>query len=199
MVITRRFTFTDPTITASIADETNEFFWAAYATDGSNCVIKKLAFIQPNQVFFSLDREVTNIPAMEVNSTHLFVAYDDSSLLGERISLNNPLTSTTEISIPIGITEAPVDVKVDGSNLWFLIPGAVSGTNAKLLRYNTSGTLQETIDLTDSLNTVTNAQSMDIDSNSDIWVVTYEDPTRIVRVYELSGGGFAWEIHDDFT
>lgn len=196
MVIIRRFTYTDPTITASITDETNEFLWVAFAVSSGECVIKKLHFANPSQVFFSLDREISEVTAMALNSSNLFVAYNDNTLLGERISLTNPLTSTTEISIPVGIVEAPVDVQIDGSDVWYLIPGSLSGTNAKLLRYNTSGVLQETVDLTNSMNTVTNATSFDIDDNSDLWIVTNNDPAEYVRVFALSGGGYNFTIHE---
>lgn len=193
-----RFDFSSlPKVTMMVSDETNEFMWIGIDqnSDG-NCILRKVGKFNLNQVYFSINKSVTKIIEGSVNSSNIYVAYNDSSLLGERLSLTNPLTSTTQISIPVGITESPVDVKADDTNVYYLIPGSASGTNAKILRYNTSGVLQETIDLTKSGNTVTNATSIDIASNGDIWAVTNNNPAEYVRVFELSGGGHDFTVHN---
>lgn len=182
----RRFNFSEEkTITALAVDSQNRYLWQAFDQDLSgNCAIQKVSAFEPSQVFFDFTREVNEIVAMDLNTSNLFVAYNDDSLLGEIISLNNPLTNTTEISIPAGISQIPVSVIVDGTDLWYLVPGTVSGTIAKLLLYNTSGILQQTIELTD----INNADSMTIDNNSNIWIVTNTSPSSLIRVYQTSGG-----------
>jgi hypothetical protein len=179
----------DKKITAQIADEIDDFLWISFAqnSDG-NCIIEKEAKFTPIQTYYSLERAVTEVNAMDLDSSNLYVAYNDSSLLGEIISKTNPITSTIDISIPIGINEPSIDVKIDGSDLWFLIPGDISGENAKLLKYNTSGVLQQTVDLIKTGLTIINAKSMAIDSNNNIWIATYTNPATIVRVFEISGG-----------
>lgn len=181
----------DKQITAIIADNTDNFLWIAFAQNSSgNCIIEKQSGFEPNQTFFSLTRAVDNIPEVDLDSNNLYVAYDDSSLIGEIIDKDNPLTTTTEISIPVGISESPVDVKVNGTDLYFLTPGEISGENAKIVKYNTSGTFQEIIDLSKSGTIINNATSFTIDSNGDLWIITYEAPSRLVRVFALSGGGY---------
>lgn len=179
----------DKQITTSKIDETDNFLWVAFAqnSDG-NCIIEKEFFAQPKQTFFSLEREVNEVKAIDLDTDNIYVAYDDDTLIGEIIDKDNPLTVTTEISLPIGINEKPVDIAIDGSILWFLLPGNTSGENAKLIRYNSSGVFQETIDLVKTGLTILNAVSMAVDSNGDLRIVTNEDPVRLVRVFQISGG-----------
>lgn len=191
----RRFEYTgDKKITTQKADELADFLWVAFAqnSDG-NCIIEKEAKFSPTQTYYSLERAVTEVVEIDLDSSNIYVAYNDSTLLGEIISKTNPITSTTEISRG-AIVESPVDVKIDGSDLWFLLPGNASGTNAQLLKYNTSGVLQQTVDLIKSSETVVNASTMTIDDNNDIWIGTNTNPATVVRVFEISGGLFDFEI-----
>lgn len=186
----------DKQITAQRADELSDFLWVAFAqnTDG-NCIIEKQAPFNPKQTYFSLERSVDKVTAITLDSSNIYVAYDDTSLLGEIISKTTPLSITTEISKG-AIVESPIDVFINGSDLWFLLPGDASGTNAQLLKYNTSGVLQDTIDLNKSSATVVNARSMTIDANGDIWIGTYTNPATIVRVFEISGGSYDFTVTD---
>ena len=197
MTINTWFDFTnDKKITAQKADSINNALWLAFDqnSDG-NCIIEKGALFCPTQTYFSLDRAVTEVVAMDLDSTKLYVAYNDTTLLGEIISKTNPLTSTTEISRG-AIVESPVDVLIDGTDLWFLLPGSTSGCNAQLLRYNTSGVLQQTVDLSKSGSVVYDANSMTVDGNNDLWLSTYTDPSTIIRVFEISGGTYDFTIDE---
>jgi len=194
MTTNRNFDFSpDKDITAQVYDNINDYLWIAFAQNTSgNCIIEKASKFSPTQTYFSLTRAVTEVNAMAVDSSKVYVAYNDSTYLGEIISTTNPLTSYTKIAKTT--VESPIDVLISGSDLWFLLPGSASGTNAKLLRYNTSGVLQETIDLQESGSIVNDAKSMTIDTNNDIWIGTYTTPATIVRVYELSGGTWSFTI-----
>ena len=194
MTSINRYTYSRKQITAQKADNTNNFLWLAFAQNSSGiCYIEKKAKFKPDQTYYSLQRSVDAISALDVDASNLYVSYDDSALLGEIISTTNPLTSFTQISKG-EIAESPVDVAIDGSDLWFLLPGDLSGTNAQLLKYNTSGVLQETVDLSKSGLTIVNAKSMAVDDNNDIWIVTYENPVNLVRVFELSGGTYDFAV-----
>ncbi len=196
MTLNRRFEYTNDKITAQKADNINNFLWVAFTqnSDG-NCIIEKEAKFHPTQTYFSLERAVTEVNAMDLDSTKLYIAYEDSDIFGEIISKTNPLTSTTEISRG-AIVESPVDVLINGSDLWYLLPGIASETNAQLLKYNTSGVLQQTVNLSKSGSVVYNAKSMTIDGNNDIWIGTYEEPAKIVRVFEISGGLYDFTIDE---
>ncbi len=191
MTSIRRFNYSnDKQITSQIVDEIDDFIWIAFAknSDG-NCILEKEAKFFPTQTYFSIERSVDEIVAMDLDSSNIYVAYNDPTLLGEKISKISPLTNTTQISKDSFI-ESPVDIKVNSSDLWFLLPGNASGTNAKLLKYNTSGVFQLEVNLINSFETINNAISMTIDDNNDIWIVTHTDPTILVRVFEISGGLF---------
>jgi len=194
-MVNRRFTYTEKNITDVVADENGNFVWIAYAQDSEgNCNLKKTSAFSPDQIYFDIDKAVTNINAMTIDTANLYLAFDDSVLLGEILGTSNPLSNIIQINIPVGIVEVPVDIAVDGTDLFFLIPGNQTGTNAKILKYDTLGVLQDTIDLTKTGVTVVNATSFDIADTGDIWVMTNEDPANLVRVFELSGGGFDFTV-----
>ena len=195
MTIIRRFEYSgDKQITSQIADENSDFLWVAFAKNGDgNCILEKQARFFPTQTYFSIERSVDKIVALDVDSSNIYSAYDDSVLIGEIFSKINPLTSSTQISRG-SIVESPVDVKVDGGDLWFLLPGNASGTNAQLLRYNFLGVLQQTVDLIKSNETVVNAKTMTIDDNNDIWIGTFTNPATVVRVFQISGGLYDFSV-----
>lgn len=195
MTTTRRFEYSsDKQITAQIADEIDNFLWVGFAqnSDG-NCILEKQAKFFPTQTYFSLEKAVDKIIELDLDSSNIYVAYDDTTLLGEIISKTNPLTSTTDI-LRGSLVESAVDVKVNSLDLWFLLPGNASGTNAKLLKYTTSGTFIQEVDLIKSSSVVNNASTMTIDNNNDIWIGTNTDPATVVRVFEISGGLFDFSV-----
>lgn len=192
MAIFRQFSFSSKDITAQVSDKVSNFEWIAYSQDSGVCNIKKQSAFSPNQIYYNLSRSVLNIPKMCLNTSSLFVAYNDDTLIGEIISLINPLTSTTEINIPGGIIETPVDIINQDSNLFFLLPGIISGENAKVIKYDTSGNFDQIIDLTKTGEIVYNASTFTIDDNGDIWIVTNTNPATVVRVYDT--GGNIWDF-----
>jgi len=192
LTIITQFNFDEEQITAQISDEYTDFLWTAFAQNSSDvCYLKKQSSSKPSVNYYTLNRLVDEINALDLDSSNIYTSYDDNSLLGEIISKTNPLTSVIEIS-KAEYPESPVDVKVNGTDLWFLLPGSLSGINATLIKYNTSGVYQDEVDLTG----VVDAKSMVIDENDDIWVVTYTSPANLVRVYEESGGAYNFEINE---
>jgi hypothetical protein len=154
-------------ITAQKADILDNYLWVAFDKNTSNnCVIKKCGFGLPTQVYYSLNRQVNAVAELDLDATNVYVAYNDATYLGEIISKNNPLTVATPISRG-AIIESPVDVKIDNDDLWFLLPGNASGTNAQLLKYDRLGVAQTTVDLNKSGVVVANAKSMVIKPDED--------------------------------
>lgn len=147
--------------------------------------------MKPDQVYFSIDLSVTEIKKVISSGNYVYCCFDDTSLICTRFSKTNPITSTVDFSIPAGITEAPVDMLVSGSYIYFLIPGSISGTNAKIVKFTTSGTYQETIDLA----TVTNAKAFTIDDNDEFWCITYSAPSEYIRVYQMSGDIWTYTVN----
>lgn len=184
MTVIKNYNFSENEISDIARDVTNgNFLWIAFSQDASgNCAFKKVSANNPLQTYFDIDIATTEIKKVYVSGSYVWVALDDSSLIGKRLHISNPIGNTLDLTMLAGITEAPVDVLLNGSYIYFLIPGDLSGTNAKILEYTWStGIYNQTIDLT----TVTNAKSFTVDDNDEIWVVTYTNPGTLVRVYDL--------------
>ncbi len=190
MTLIKNYNFSENAINSFIVDETNgEFLWISFSQDASgNCALQKVSGHNPLQKYFDIDVAVDEIKRMYISGSYIYLAYDDDTYIGARYSLANPLTTSTDFSLPAGITEAPIDVLVSGSNVFYLIPGNTSGTNAKIVVLTTSGTFSETIDLS----TVTNAVAFSIDDSDNIWVITNESPAKLVRVYD--DGGYTYTV-----
>jgi len=187
-----KYNFTESVINSFVIDSTNaEYLWLAFSLNDGVCNLKKVSAMKPDQVYFSIDLSVTEIKKVISSGNYVYCCFDDTSLICTRFSKTNPITSTVDFSIPAGITEAPVDMLVSGSYIYFLIPGSISGTNAKIVKFTTSGTYQETIDLA----TVTNAKAFTIDDNDEFWCITYSAPSEYIRVYQMSGDIWTYTVN----
>jgi len=188
----KTFNYSEKEISTMVSDPSG-YLWIGFKQDtSSNCAFQKVSASNPLQKYFDIDLSVTEIKKGFIFSSYIYVALSDSTLIGQRFSLLNPLTTNNTFLLPSGITEAPVDILAHGSYVYFLIPGNTSGTNAKICVFELDGTYSETIDLT----TITNAKSFTINTTtSEIWVITYSSPAKYVRVYQLSGNIWAYTVH----
>ena len=193
-----RFTLSNNQVVASVSDDTQSgslFWWLGFSQNTSgNCIIKKVGGFNLNQTFYTVTRAVTGINEFHRSSTNLYVVYNDTTRFVERISLTNPLSDTSFIGFPSGVTESPVSTYYDGTELWVLTPG-LSGNNARVLRYSSTLTLQNNIDLNKTGSTVTNAVSITVDSSSNVWVLTSNSPAEFVRVYDTGGSVYDFEVN----
>ncbi len=189
----KNYNFSENELSFIISDiSSGLYIWAGFKSDGSNCALQKLSANNPLQIYFDIDIAVDEIKKAFISGSYIYLAYDDSTLIGARYSLSSPLITSSDFSLPSGILEAPVDVLVNGSDLFYLIPGEISGQNAKIVKMSTSGVFDQTIDLA----TVSNAKSFTIDTETgDIWLITSDDPSVYVRVYEQSGGVWTYSTH----
>lgn len=195
MTIQRTFDYTEPTITAQIVEDTNQFLWLAFSQNADgNCVFQKVSAFDPSQVFFSVEVAVDKITSMRISGTNIYFSYEDSVLIGARYSTSNPLLTSIDFTKPAGITEGAIDLGVDGSDVFFLLPGNTSGNNAKVVKFSTSGVFDQTIDLLSTGNIVLNAVTMAIDTSSNIWIGTNTAPASLVRVYDTGGGVYTFTI-----
>lgn len=187
MRIIKKYQFSEHEISDVIVDlNTSQYLWVAFKQDVSgNCALQKVSAHNPLQIYFNIDLNVTEIKRLYINSTNLYVALDDVTYFAKIYSVTNPLSSVTDVAIPSGITEAPIDIVV-GDNLYFLLPGNLSGTNAKICVFSTVGVFSETIDLTG----INQVSSFTIDANNNLWLVTNTNPAKLIRVYDDSG----WQI-----
>ncbi len=180
MSLIKNYNYTEKEISMVVSDETGgQFLWVGFKIDDTTCALQKVSANDPLQVYYDIDLSVDEIKAGVINESYLYTAFDDETYIGARYSLSNPLISPAYFSIPVGITEAPVEILIS-TYIYFLIPGDAVGTNAKIVKMTTLGVFVETIDLP----TITHAKSFTRDSvTGDIWICTYTSPATFVRVY----------------
>ncbi len=177
----KNYNYFETKITHFVKDETSgSYLWLGFQKSDTTCTLKKVFANNPLQVFYNINITTDAIKKLYIDGNYLYVALDDPTLIGKRYSITNPLTTVSDHIMHAGITEAPVDVLVDGSKLYYLIPGDTSGICSKILEYTTSGIYTQTINLT----TVQHAKSFTMDG-ADIWVVTFESPAHLIRVFNL--------------
>jgi hypothetical protein len=188
MTIIRKYNFNLTEVSAIATDTYNgNFLWIAFKqNDEGNCLLRKVSANDLNQVYFTVTIATNKIKKLYVYSTSIYLLLDDTTLFAKILSLSNPLATGTNISILGGITENAIDCLIDESYLYFLIPGNLSGTNTKILKYSTAGVYNSTIDLA----TVQNAKSFTIDTSNEFWVVTYDSPSSLIRVYYDGGWNY---------
>ncbi|MCK9542838.1 MAG: hypothetical protein M0R03_12495 [Novosphingobium sp.] len=188
-----KYNFTESEIKSFVIDETNaQYLWIAFSLNDGVCNLKKVSAHKPDQVYFSIDLSVTEIKKVISSGNYVYACFDDDSLICTRFSKTNPITSTVDFSIPAGITEAPVDMLVSGSYIYFLTPGNISGENAKIVKFSLTGIFQETIDLA----TVTNAKAFTMDAlEEEFWIITYKTPSEYIRLYLASGDIWTYSVN----
>lgn len=191
----RNFEYDRTEITASLI--TGNYLWLAFEGSGGSCTLLKVSAFNPEQVFYTITVPVDKINKIKLSGDYIYLAVEDDTYIGAVYKITNPLTVYYYLTQPSGLVEQKsYDIVKATSNIFVLIPGELSGENAKVLRYNTSYIYQETIDLIKSGDEIVNARTMDIDDNENLWIATYTNPAKLVRVYE-SGGSYefkSWEI-----
>ena len=195
MSLIKNFNFSEKEVSAIAIDEVSRnFLWIAFKQNTlGNCVIKKVSAFDLYQTYFNVNLAVTEIVKLGPTSPYIFAAVQNNTNYAYRYSLSNPLASPTAMARPSGVNENPVDFVIGTSNIFFLFPGSISGEVAKIVKTSLSGTFVETIDLEQSGDQVLNAKSITIDTNDNLWVVTYTDPSELVRVYD-PGSGYILQI-----
>ena len=185
----KNYNFATTQVTAIVSDTvSNNYLWIAYGKNSDNiCILQKVSAHDLTQIYYEIEFSVDEITSLHILGSYLYLAVDDVTYLGYKIGLNSPLTLQTAIDIPAGITEAPIDIDDDGTYVYYLLPGNISGTEATVLKYSTGPTLITTIVLT----AITGVKSFTIDDSDNIWCITYESPSKLIRVYDDGGYTFS--------
>lgn len=162
----------------------DEYLWIGFEGTGGVSVLKKVSLFNPNQIFYDIDTEFDDINRIKSSGNYIYLAINDGTYIGARFNSNTPYTTYTYLTIPSGINEESIDLVLDSSsNLYFLTSGIISGENAKIIKYNSSLVYQSTIDLT----TVFNANAIEVDASDNLWVITKETPSKLIKVITATG------------
>lgn len=187
MTIIRNYNFNTTQVTAIVNDNSG-YLWLGFSKNSDGvCILRKVSVHDPNQVYYEIEIEADEIKVLHVYGSFLYVGLDDDTYLFQRYSLTSPLTISASLSRPIGINEDPIAIVNDGTYLYFLLPG-ISPENSKILKYRISTcALNTTIDLS----TINNAIDFTY-TNSNLWVITNESPSKLIRVYD--DGGYTYDV-----
>ena len=162
-------------ITVTLVD--SYYVWLGFLGASNVCALHKASVFNPNQSYWEVDITADEIKFMQQDSTYLYLAIDDSTNSGAKVTKSNPST-ITYFTKQAGITEASVDLCLDATYVYFLTPGVASGINSKIVKYNKSTRAYvETIDLT----TVNNAKKIDIDTDGSLWITSETDPVKLTK------------------
>lgn len=155
------------------------FIWIGFEKEDNYCTLQKVSANNPLQVYFDIDVEIDAWKKFFIYSNYLYTAVDSEDYIGKKYSLLTPLTSVTNFNKPVDANESPIDVQVTANYVYFLLPGNISGENAKIYKFNLTGTYIETIDLT----TINFISSFVVIDDSNIWAITDTAPTELIRIY----------------
>jgi len=176
----KNFNFTSSQVDTFITDSyLGSYLWIGFAKNEDYCVLKKVSANNLFQVYFNIEEEINAFQKFSIYSTYIYTALDDTNLIGKRYALSNPLTTTSNFNKPVGANESPIDIQVTSNYVFFLLPGNVSGENAKIYKFTLTGTYVETIDLS----TIQNVSSFVVIDDTNIWAVTNDSPTQLIRIY----------------
>jgi len=179
-MIKNRFTFSENKITAIHRE--GDYLWIAFLGTGGISYLYKVSKYNPNVRYFDLNIQADKITKIRSDGSYIYLSLDDDDYIGMRLSKTSPLTSYFYYTKPVAITEEAIDLII-GDYTFILIPGNISGEDAKVLRFNkSSNSLLATINLTG----ITNARAITIDDNKNLWVVTYTDPITLVKIEDGS-------------
>lgn len=183
MNIIRTYNFDESEITAiGLQQTTTPRLWVGFKQDGDGiCYLNQYSVNDLNTNYYNISLSVDEITKIYFFGTRMYIAVDDDEKFLIYFTATSPLTQTT-INIPSGVSESVIDILDDGTYIYLLLPG-VGSENAKILKYSSTLTLQDTIELTD----VHNVRSFTIDDEDVIWCTTYEENSKLIKVYQDEG------------
>lgn len=177
-------------ITAKVTEDNTNSVWVAFAQDTSgNCILQRQSAYDPEQNFFTLSRSIDEIVDIYFYSGSIYVAYNDTTLIGEIIDVNNPLTVTQTLTKPVGITEQPVGITANSNGVFILMPGT-SPNDIDVVVFDLSGTFDETVVVTG----INNGFTITSDNNNETWATTNNSPSELIRIFPDGGGSFNTQI-----
>lgn len=167
-------------ITAIVSDTyQRQYLWIGFEAVDGICKLLKVSANNPEFIYAEVSIVADNIIKIVDAGTYIFAFIDHATNLAVRMTKTAPVTSATYLTRPVGITENVIDAFYSSPKVYCLFPGTEVGTNASVYSATTSTQFSELIDLT----TVNNLNSFAIDTNAEIWGVTYDSPSDLIRIY----------------
>lgn len=189
----RRYTFTGKgKVTALYVDQTNLRLYVA-VQNNSGCQLLIKSATNPNDTLYTITVDCDVINGIAGDSSYVYLALDDDTYIGGRVSKSSP-TTPTYINIPSGVNEPAIKVAL-GTYLLFLTAGDDSNEYARVLRYNSSTLVLVTnYELQGGDGDINYARGMDVDASDNVWVCTYTSPTKLVKINSDFSTYSVWNV-----
>lgn len=158
------------------------YLWIGYILSGV-AKLRKVSALDPTSIYFDITiSNSTKINKIIDIGTYISLAVDSDSYIGVTIHKFTPLTTYWYHNKPGTVTENAISVAYSPTYLYFLTPG-VFPIKSKLLKINYgSSTVSSSIDIEKDGDIIYDARDIDIDSNDNLWVVTYTNPIKLVKI-----------------
>ena len=185
-------------ITAMDIDK-NGNIWIGFAATAGSCHLYKVSGTDNTTILFDITVPVDEITKIRTDklsrysSSYIYLAVDDSTYYAAIYEKDNPLGEYYYINRPTGVIEKTVDLGIGDDFLYYLTPGILSGETAKVIvtDWGTVPEEEETVVLT----AINNARTCTGDSAGNLWILTYQNPIKLIRFYYNSGYTFtSWDI-----
>lgn len=195
--VIRKYDFNFEKVTTMVFEDTYPgYVWIAFEPETSGeCRLIKASTFNLNQIFFDITVPVDRINKIKVLTNNIVLAVSSDDYIGYLYSKTAPFSSSLALDKPVGVTQNAIDVVDFFIYFFFLLPGDATGENSQVLKIEQDGDFPTIIDLTETGNTITDASSMTIDDNDDIWIVTNTSPVKLVRVFDSGGGIYDFQTH----
>lgn len=175
-------------VTAICIDTLNaNYLWVAMAQNNGTCLLKKVSAFDPLQVYYTVSVPVSSINAMSIINGYIYLAVTHPTIFSIAYSLTNPLVTFISMNKPGGVTEGPISLISDATDIYFLTSGDTPGTFSTVVRTNLLNVFQETVVLNFDSIAVHNAISINIDSSFNLWIITNQIPGNLIRLWTTSG------------
>jgi len=184
------YQFTQSQITAIVSDVANgQYVWVAYTQKDTFCLLQKVSAHNLSQVYYSISLPVSSINGLAIAGNNLFVAVNHSTIAAYIISISAPLSSQIQIlKSTVSLTLSPFAVIASTDFAYFLTQ--TTGLYPQLVSFNKLGIYQHTYTLNQSGIIASNAVSLTVDNNENLWIIDNSNPTNLFRVWFGTGSTF---------
>ena len=174
--------------------------WIGFAATAGSCHLYKVSGTDNTTILFDITvpvDEITKIRADKANeydNDYIYIAVDDVTYYGGLFSITNPLGEYYYLTKDVSVLEKTVDIGTSDGEIYWITPGVLSGEIAKVISMGWNMTPGDTDVITD-LTAINNARTCTGDSAGNLWILTYQNPIKLIRFYYNSGYTFtSWDI-----
>jgi len=193
----KKYNFNEEEITCLC--KTGEYIWIAFKGKEGVSRLYKSAIRDPEDIYFEISVPVDKIVAMKADDSYIYLAVEDDICIGYVLNLAIPLSVYYALEKLSGVDEYPVDIAIDENLYCYILTPGKDGNISTVYKYLYDGTNEDSIIMDESGKVINNASSITCDLSGNLWVVTYEDLSKLVKIYDDSGYTYDyWPIYKSY-